>query len=319
MTQWLLSKLVEFDLTPNPKFAFQGTVNWMRALAILCESPDFEKEALRTRFSKIRGPEVTGENETEIFRNLLMSLSDISALTTISRSPNMAHEFVRQAVVSWYYSTYWSGRALMALKSTVPETHAGLAKVWQSSSIPLPSPFGLSVDNLIPKEINSQIMNLRGGNTYDLSSVPTTHEKAFGAYLSYLKGTANFEREKIENNVRKTPQFKVLEKDDFRSTAAKELRDPALVKGCANFFSMAFRFRGKAHYRDAIYLTYGDDREDTIKTFIADMEAVAKTVFVMCSAAISRKTQSGKWEQFAEDIKKNARFDFDKSLLDVED
>tara|TARA_R110002167_G_C12707254_1_gene655246 strand:+ start:72985 stop:73944 length:960 start_codon:yes stop_codon:yes gene_type:complete len=318
MTQWLLSKLVEFEMTPNPKFAFQGTVNWMRALAILCDSSDLEKVALRKCYSKIKGPEISGQKEAEIFQNLLMSLSDISALTAIRNNPGMAHELVRQAVVSWYYSTYWSGRALMALKSTVPETHAGLAKVWQATSISLPSPFDLSIDNLMPNEIESQIKALREGNSHDLNSVPKTHEEAFGAYLSYLKGTAAYEREKIENRVRQSPQFKMLGKENFKSNVAKELRDPALIKGYANFFSMAFRFRGKAHYRDAIYLTYGDDREDAIKIFITDMEAVAKAFFRTCSVAISRKTQSGKWEKFATDIKNNARFDFDESLLDVE-
>ena len=36
-TMWLLNKLFTHSDQPKPRFAFQGTVNWMRSLAILVD------------------------------------------------------------------------------------------------------------------------------------------------------------------------------------------------------------------------------------------------------------------------------------------
>jgi hypothetical protein len=47
---WLLERLFNKGDQPEPHFAFQSTVNWMRALAILCEDEGFSTKELKALY-----------------------------------------------------------------------------------------------------------------------------------------------------------------------------------------------------------------------------------------------------------------------------
>ena len=56
--------------------------------------------------------------------------------------------------------------------------------------------------------------------------------------------------------MRETPAFKALAVTDFRKQAARSLRDAAYARRGIAFLHQASRYRGKANYRDAIFLAY---------------------------------------------------------------
>lgn len=88
----------------------------------------------------------------------------------------------------------------------------------------------------------------------------------------------------------------------------KKLRDEALARRHANILTQAFRYRGKANYRDAIYLSYGADNSEIINTFVSDLSAVAKAYAFMVSHYLPRRVERGAWQQYGEDINENSMF-----------
>ena len=143
-----------------------------------------------------------------------------------------------------------------------PQTHAKSARIFHSDIIERGRaiyPFDLNVNGLAPLSVEGQIAALRDGNQFDLNTRPTTDAHAHGALCSYLKGTCEYRQLEVEGSVRKSREFRDLGVDNFRTRAARELRDVALNRESVNFLVQAFRYRGKVNYRDAIYLSYGDE------------------------------------------------------------
>ena len=53
MSQWLLDRLFEAKDQAEPRFAFQGTVNWMRAVAEAVNSGSTSDEKLTAIYSGV--------------------------------------------------------------------------------------------------------------------------------------------------------------------------------------------------------------------------------------------------------------------------
>jgi len=200
---------------------------------------------------------------------------------------------------------------LAAASGSDPQTHAKTARVWQTDIVDhglVVGPFRHCLNDITPAGVDAEIARLRGQNPHDLNLCPTDGETAYGAVLSYLKGTAEHEESRTEGGIRNSKEFKALGVNNFRTKAARELRDRALSREQVNFLVQAFRYRGKANYRDSIYLSYGDNRLDAVSTFTSDMELVAAKFIAMTCHYVSRRTEKGTWQAFAEDMRANARF-----------
>ena len=74
------------------------------------------------------------------------------------------------------------------------------------------------------------------------------------------------------------------------------------------FLTQAFRYRGKANYRDSVYLSYGADRTAELVQFIADLAFVAERFTRMAAHVVAKRTERGTWPDFVADINANARF-----------
>jgi hypothetical protein len=122
---------------------------------------------------------------------------------------------------------------------------------------------------------------------------------------------------KVEEKIKNSSDFKKLEVTNFRTKAAQELRDAHLAKDCVNFLTQAFRYRGKANYRDSIYLSYGDNHSDDINLFTDDLYQVAKVFIRMSSFYFQRRIEAGIWELFVDDIRKNSRLSHDTNVLEI--
>jgi hypothetical protein len=241
-----------------------------------------------------------------------MSLHNAAFLKSLTTSVISHYDVVRAAIVSWYYAIYYSSKAMIAAASAAdPQTHSKTAIIWQADIVNKRlaiGPFQLSLKSVIATLVESEIATLRGNNPYDLSTTPFDLASAWGAIISYLSGTADYERWRTEQRVHDSTEFKRYGFKDFRRKAAKELRDRALSREPVNFLTQAFRYRGKANYRDSIYLSYGDNRSSSMKTFITDLDTVTAKFNFMACHYIGRRTESGSWSSFATDIATNARF-----------
>ena len=124
------------------------------------------------------------------------------------------------------------------------------------------------MNSIASSDVENNIILLRNGNNYTLNKLPHNEIEALGGLFSYLKGTAEFEREKMENRILNMNEFKALGVNNFRTKKARKYRDNKLSKITINFLTQSFRYRGKANYRDSIYLSYGEDNSKLLNNFL---------------------------------------------------
>lgn len=316
---WLLNRLIEQQELPNAAYAFQGTTNWMRALAVLTDYEGFDNPAMRQFYQQVQRRRPNEEADTSALNYLLMALHNLAALRAMT-SLEEPYSCVRSGIIAWYYSVYYASKAMIAASSgSDPQTHTETAKIFQNELVTqglLVTPFDYSIQDLRKPNVESVIQGLRAGNTYDLNTQPNNPTIAKGGVLSYLKGTAEYLQEELTLRVRATADFKALGVDDFRTKAARALRDARYSQAHVNFLLEAFRYRGKANYRDAIYLSYGVDRTATLNQFTEDLADVSECFTIMAFHYVSKRIIRDNWNSFVEDMVARARFPlpFDISL-----
>jgi hypothetical protein len=309
---WLLDRLFTHHDQPKPRFAFQGTVNWLRALAMASSPPDFEDAALRPFFAHVTRRTPNQSADTLAFECLLMAMAQVASARHLSAATGNVYDACRSAIVAWYYAIYYAGKAMLATRTGAdPQTHTEAARIFQTEIVGpglTKYPFDLSVTGLVPAAVQPAIDALRRGSTADLNTVPTSALEARGALCSYLKGTCEYRQWELEERVKKSGPFRALGVTDFRRAPARALRNAALAPESVNFLSQAFRYRGKANYRDAIYLSYGANNAASVGTLNADL-AVSATAFVrMAAHYVSRRVEAGTWADYAADVMAQARF-----------
>ncbi len=317
---WLLNRLFDQGDQPTPRFAFQGTVNWMRALSIYSEGNEFSHESLKSFYLRVQRRPRNEAGDTLALECLTMAMHNVSALDSMEGIEN-PYPIVRSAIVSWYYATYYSSKAMLAGSSgTDPQTHASAGRIFQSEIVDrglVKQPFDLSITNLIPSNIKSEITSLRSGNTHDLNALPENKDMAFGALCSYLKGTAEYEQWRLEEQVKSSSEYRRGGFNSFRTNAAKALRDAKLSPSNVNYLVQAFRYRGKANYRDAIYLSYGSDQTEQLNQFVEDLCIVSRAYTLMAAHYLVRRIVSSDWEAYVEDIGNYAQFDLPFELNEI--
>lgn len=321
MAQWLLNRLFDAKDQPKPRFAFQGTVNWMRALACIVENGSFEDSKIKDHYKSVSRRKPNPEADTLVFENMMMAFHNQASLVRLCEDSTHPYDVCRSAIISWYYSTYFTCSAMIAAASGAKqETHAHTAKVWQSDIVDhglVMSPFSLSLSSLVQNVVDSEIAVYRGDNIYDLNTRAENDEEAWGAIVSYLKGTWDYEKWRVEERVKVSREFKALNVDNFRTKAARELRDAQLSKNGVNYLIQAFRYRGKANYRDSIFLSYGYDNSEKIEMFVDDLETVSRAFQRMASFYLSRRVEKGSWSEFIADLGENSRLSLDAKYLEI--
>jgi uncharacterized protein (UPF0332 family) len=297
-----------------------GTAYWMRGLAILSDPSILTNQAICAPLSKVQRRQPRPDKDTEAYAYMLMALHNLAALREFNAgSGRNRYNTIRSAIVAWYYCVYECSSAMVLAQSgDSAEEHRTTARLWHRHIAQqglLCAPFSLYLDTLVTTNVHQAIQTYRAGNPHDLSTKPTSDAEALGATISYLNGTADFERDRAEKKIRDSKEFKALGVSNFRTSAARTLRDKEFAKGFVNFPIQAFRYRGKANYRDSIYLSYGANWKDTVEQLSVDLEAVAQGFFRSASALVKCRTERGTWDDFAADIKANFKPDIDFSVL----
>lgn len=132
-----------------------------------------------------------------------------------------------------------------------------------------------------------------------------------------MKGTHSYKKWEAEERVKNSKEFKALNVENFRKKVAQELRDKTLDKGQVNFLIQAFRYRGKANYRDSIFLSYGNNNKNTIEQFVNDLNIVSAGFIRAASHYCSVRVEKGTWKLFVNDIRNNTRLSLDIETIAV--
>lgn len=312
MSQWLINEIIKLDGNKsNHHFATLGTINWMTALRIYCEKEQFEYQSIK-EFYKDERPSnsVSIEQEVSSFQHFAFAVHNLFGLKEL-KNTNCKFSVVRSAIISWYYCIYYGTKSMVvASTGNDAETHAKVANMFQADLVDrgkILEPFYWNIESLIPKEIELIMNKLKQGNRYNTNHCAKTKVEAKGVLLSYLNGTAKRKSDIAQDRIKTSQEFKDLGVDNFMTNKAREIRDRQLKDKKANFLDQSFRFRGKANYRDAIYLTLDNNymNEAVINQFIEDMIIVANSYTKMSYEFVRKNVRKTSWNEFINDFDKN--------------
>lgn len=290
---------------PEPRFALQGTVNWMHALALVVQDESIDWVRMQAFYRQVqRFTRLSDRATNTVFEQLLMSIHHLSALRAMAATGS-DRDLARVGVMAWYYGIYCAASAMIAAKDgSQQQDHSGTATQWDrqiaSAGLAVP-PFAYRLTTLVKKDAATEIAIQRNGNASTVNTRPTNVADARGACVSYLSGTRDYREWQIceDLKIRELPKLGV---SDFRTTRARLLRDGRLQGKSLGFLHQAFRYRGKANYRDALFLTYEAQVGTVIDGFLADMETVLKAFATMAGAFCARRVNFPHWQSFLADL-----------------
>jgi hypothetical protein len=274
----------------------------MHSLAIGVQNPPIDKSMARSAYSSVQRGTLSDPAINTVFEQLLMSLHHVSALHEM-RGKEL--NLTRVAIMAWYYGVYCAASAMIAAQDgTQQQDHAGTANAWDRQIVAngfALAPFSYRLTTLENPAAQQELAMLRGSNTFDVNSRPSNPTEAYGACISYLSGTRDY-REWQVCEALKEKELPRLGLTNFRTRQARDLRDDRLRGKTLGFLHQAFRYRGKANYRDALFLTYGGGVGASLTGFIADAEVVLKAFVVMAGAFCARRIGSTLWQRFLSDL-----------------
>lgn len=133
-------------------------------------------------------------------------------------------------------------------------------------------------------------------------------EEAIAADHAYLSESVKWWRWKAEEAVRDSKEFRDLKVVDFRRTAARESRDRRLAMRSVSFLHEAVRYRGKASYRDAVFLGYGTAVAGQLNGYVDDLSAVLTAFVAMAGSFCARRLGPAVWDEFVTDLEAKRSF-----------
>ncbi len=317
-TRYWLYELLTIEERPDSQFAARSTANWARSLALeIVEqhgaSPAEQFRSCKDLFEGQPKKSATPPSAA-IFEPLFLSLT-CSLTVTSAALPEKARSLdwsLPALIVWWYYTHYTAVRAMAVAAGTVPrDTHSNTIDAFGGNLLDrMPHPLNMEARWVKNEEFDCRLPGYPEATRGDQKLTGTfsaTRSEARGNLLAYLNGEAGRQVEDVKERL-----LNVLRKEhpglkDFRTKAAREARDQKLQKTVVNFMDCAFRYRGKANYRDAIYLTYGSqplaERDELAAALVTSAQFA-----VLCALAFVRRRVGAKdARNFVEDVARNLR------------
>lgn len=296
---------------PEPHFALPSTVNWMHALAKLVADKEINFRSASSFYASVQKRIFTQHEENTIFEQLLFAIHQLSALEALRSVPSKS-DVARVGIVGWYYGIYAAASAMVAAQDgSFQDDHTGTANAWDrqfAATDKVMSPFSMRVSTLVEASFKTEIAAIKCGNSYGLKIKSTNSTEAYGACCEYLSGNAKWWKWKAEENIRASRDFKDLGVDDFRTKAARELRDSRLSGKSVSFLHQAFRYRGKANYREALFLGYGQNVETLLNEYLDDLTTVLSGFVSMSGAFACKRLGQKLWNEFLNDVEAHRSF-----------
>lgn len=309
MTQWLYEEVLVVDPSRQPDFALQSSLNWIASLwaEIAAEHGSTPSEHLgscRDVFKHSIKPTRARDELARVFEPLFAAISGAMALQSIDGA-SLNHPWCRpSSTVSWYYVVYTSARAMLASLGQNPaETHAATQKAFVSALQPhLPHPLDMLATRTTGESYSVNFPRHPSARGYDLArTFVDDREATRGMLLGYLSGTARWYAEHEKERLKKQKKL-----PNFRSKEAQAIRDSHL-EGEIGFLHCAYRYRGKANYRDAIFLSYGHREPASGASFTHNLASTAAFIVLMAFALIERRLGRDPVQRFLEDLQRNLR------------
>jgi hypothetical protein len=221
-------------------------------------------------------------------------------------------DYARLAIVGWYYGLSNAASAMSAAQfSHFHDDHAKTANSWDSAIAAnkmAMEPFNWRVTSLIKKTYELEVEKFRAGSSADLNGPINSVDDARGALASYLSGSAAWYAWKATEDAKKQPEFRDLGVTNFRTKAAQKIRTQIQSKRKMGFLHQAFRYRGKANYREALFLAHGKKTEAAMEHFISDQAIVLRAFVAMAGAFCAKKLGKDLWAEFVNDVDEHRAF-----------
>tara|TARA_B110000093_G_scaffold173904_1_gene206528 strand:- start:2261 stop:3259 length:999 start_codon:yes stop_codon:yes gene_type:complete len=292
---------------PDSKYATPAMYNWVKSLAMIIDSSDdFSHENLVKLYSG--KPRLKEDEDAKFialtYDNVMMALNYHSSLKAMLNHSNHS-DFLINGIISWYYSIYNSAKAMLTANMQPLEdpNHSTVAQRWYCDFVlthKIPAPFNIGVSSLSKNEEKALDYKEDAREiNYNLYKNPNNINEAEIAVKMYLSGVIKNEREKVEKRVKK--DYKI---EDFRKKINSIKRDEAFVKSRhIGFLNMAFRYRGKANYRDALFLTYNIDALPRQKELIKNMVKTSDAFLKLTSYYLYYRLPKDYWHMLLNDLK----------------
>lgn len=297
---------------PDPRYALPSTVHWMQALKMLVEDSGPTNKAAQHKYRAVQKANLSAKAENTTLEHLLLALHQASALRALQSSSVQA-DIVRVASVAWYYGIYDSATAMVAAQSgNLQDNHTQTARSWDNQfamrGLAL-YPFDFRLSTLVKKEAENELAAYRRVGKTTLVESPSSIDNAHDYACAYLSGSRDWWEWRAVEELKRTPEFRALRVVDFRTKAARALRDQRLANQAISFMHMAFRYRGKANYREALFLAHGSAVRPTITDFVSDMSKVLDAFLSMAGAFAARRLGKELWADFVDDVEKHRSFE----------
>lgn len=267
---------------------------------------------LNAMHSKVQKADLEEPKVNTVLEQLLFALHQLSALNTF-KSLSSECDLSRAGIIMWYYGIYAASSAMIAAKDgSFQEDHTSTANVWDSQIAAhnlMPPPFGWRVPSLVKKDSDLVLSKISSVPQFELSGhPPETTEDALGACRAYLSGCVNWYRWKTEEDIKASREFRDANYDSFRTSAAKELRDRKLVRKSVSFVHQASRYRGKANYREALFLGYGSGPSLLLPGFSSDLSMVLDVFLGYAGRFCAKRIGKDVWLEFIQDLEARRSF-----------
>jgi hypothetical protein len=129
------------------------------------------------------------------------------------------------------------------------------------------------------------------------------------------RGLVNWWRWRAEEDLKTSREFKALGAKDSRTKPARELRDSRLSGRSVAFLHQASRYRGKANYREALFLGYGPGIEPMLASYVDDLAKVLAGFATAAGAFCSKRLGSPRWDDFVGNLESKRSFAFSPSAI----
>ena len=310
--------LSEPEGIPDPKYALPSTINWVKSYAMLLRAQPITFYDGSNFYKTIKVHQLSDREQNSIFEHLLLAVHQLSALQEMSKSCEIA-DVSRVASVAWYYGIYAAATAMVAAQDgSLQDNHTQTAKSWCRQFAErglVMSPFNYYLSTLVKKAANIELDAYRTGPRTNLVNSPKNITDAHNYLCGYLSGTRKWYAWKIEEELKSSKEFRDNKFQNFKTKAARELRDNRLGKQKISFLHQAIRFRGKANYREAMYLAHGSSVKPLIGNFVSDLSVVLESFLVMSGAFCFQRLGRDLSKSFIKDIDKYRAFSLDPRQL----
>ncbi len=284
MAHWLYDEIKKKHKSWDPRRAQNSTILWALALAheVQAENGLTASEQFESCLSLLKKNTQGAQRHLgtpEVFGPLFSSLTFTLDLCSrkVGECPTWA---LPSAIVAWYYAHYGTLRSMLAASNVgVEESHAKSIRSFGSClRNRLPHPYNMRARWIKNEEFDVDLPNYSG--TQSRSLIGKFDGKRITAremLVGYLKGTATRELELIKSDIKS--RNKTI--TDFFSGRAKSARDNRMQGTEFNVMHCAFRYRGKANYRDSLYLSYGSIPIHEQDEFVQALATTARFSFLM--------------------------------------